>query len=314
MSAIPHLTIAYITFRREPRIQWFLDSIKSPPQNDSMGASPHRIVVIDYYAEERNFEFKEALRLMGIIHTPPKPCVWQGKHRITKEDFFAASNARNTALCLAPDGWIAYVDDLSVLSPTWMTAVRRAQREGYIVYGAFKKVLGLMVEEGVVKGYREHPHGVDSRWGYGRDNGPVSAAGSWLFGCSLAAPVECFLQINGWDEDCDSLGSEDSIAGIMLAHHWKQFRYDRSMFTFESEEDHHTQPSLKRYDKGVSPNDKSHAIVKMAMRDRKTAPNYFGPGGIREVRRKVLNGEPFQICQIPQHDWFDGQPLGEVGG
>ena len=240
------------------------------------------------------------------------PSVWQGKHRLTKKDYFAASNARNTALCLAPDGWIAYVDDLSVLMPGWLFCVRQAIEKNYIVLGAYKKVLNLEVDSDGNATYTDFPAGVDSRWNSGHPDKPVHAAGSWMFGCSLAAPVEAFLRINGWDTDCDSLGSEDYIAGIMLEKAGYRFMYDRRMLTLESEERHHDGSSFARFDKGVSPNDKSHALLKMVMNGRKVAPNYFGEGGISAVRNKVLKGEQFPIIQCPMHDWFDCQPLSEL--
>lgn len=45
---------------------------------------------------------------------------------------------------------------------------------------------------------------------------------------------------------------------------------------------------------------------------RHKAPNYYGEGGLRAVRNRVLNGEPFPIIQVPDADWFDGQLLKEI--
>jgi hypothetical protein len=36
-------------------------------------------------------------------------------------------------------------------------------------------------------------------------------------------------------------------------------------------------------------------------------------GGMRRVRTDFLAGKEFPIVQIPEHDWFDAQPLREVG-
>ena len=304
------LTVAYFTNRRDCKWQWFADSLKRETKGiwDDI-----KLVVVDFSRglPDRDKYIVEPDGCKRFVHVEPKPNVWQGKHRLTTQDYFAASNARNTAICHAEDGWIAFVDDLSVLMPGWLSRVRLAQNEGYIALGAYKKVKDLVVEKGDVKSFTPHPPGVDSRWGYGADTNAVPCSGSWMFGCSVAAPVEALLTINGFDEDCDSLGSEDYIAGIMMERNGFTFRYDRQMLTLESEEDHFKEQPFKRTDKGFSPNDKSHAILNMVREGRGYAPNYFGEGGIRALRKRILAGDPFPIQQIPQHDWFDGQPISE---
>lgn len=133
-----------------------------------------------------------------------------------------------------------------------------------------------------------------------------------MFGCSVAMPVDAILAINGFDEDCCLLGGEDYIAGLMLEKAGYRFIYDPRMMTLESEEAHHDGSGMPRFDKGKSPNDKSHAILNMVLGGRHVAPNYFGEGGLRALRQRILNGESFPICQVPQHDWYDGQPLSEL--
>lgn len=303
------LTIAYMTSRRDCRIEWFLDSL----QNQMKPTDSIRVVVVDFWNDERPEGWLSEYPSESLIRTAPKPNVWQGKYKLTKEDWFAASNARNTALCLATDGWIAYVDDLSVLMPHWLQSVREAMNGTKIVLGAYKKVKHLKVEKGIAVSYEEFANGIDSRWPKGRDDKPVTAAGSWLYGCSLAGPVEAFLKVGGWPEAlCDSLGSEDYIEGIMLEKAGYEFLYDRRMLTLESDELHWQLPIMVRTDKGVSPNDKSHAVLKMAMGGMKFHPNHFGDEGIRGLRQRILRGEPFPFYGIPQHDYYDGQPLSEM--
>lgn len=300
------LTIAYLTCREEPCFEWFYDSLKRECAGDTKDI---KVIRVDLHAPCVSLDSTLEPPIM-TVH--PKPSVWQGKHRLTSRDYFAASNARNTALCYAQDGWIAYVDDLSVLLPGWLKCVRQAMAENYIVLGAYRKVYELMVENGEITSFKDHSRGWDTRWGRGNDSGPVPANGGWMFGCSLAAPVEAFLKINGWDEDCDSLGSEDYIAGMMLERAGYAMKYDRRMVTFESEERHRDIGTLTRFDKGKSPNDKSHKILELVKHGRNRAPNYFGEEGIAGLRQKILRGEPFPIPGIPQHDWFDGQPLAEL--
>lgn len=296
MSDLPHLTVVYITARKDPKLEWFTTALKAQGFHG-------KLVVVDFWADGNDPN-----------RVPPKPTVWQGKHRLTKNDYFAAANARNTGLCLAPDGWIAYIDDLSWIGPRWLEAIQDGMRDNYIVCGAYKKVHKLEIVENVPT-YEEFQQGIDSRWHQGRDDGPVPLNGNQMYGCSLAGPIEAFLSINGWDEDADltGMGGEDYICGMMLEKHGWKFRYDRRMLSLESEEHHHSDCHMKRVIlKKAGAADASHAILNLVKKQRATAPNYFGPQGIRSLRQRCLNGSPFPIAQIPQHSWYDGTPLSEL--
>lgn len=304
------LTIAYMTCRKDPKIEWFSASLAR-----ETAAHPDlrfRVVIIDYFAnfgEDSRRPFSRA----GWTVCAPKPSVWQGKYRLTKDDWFAASNARNSALCLATDGHIAYVDDLSVLKPGWLTYVREAIARDSITCFTYQKVRDLVVDAaGSIVSFTDFPSGHDNRFGGGSDSGPVSCGGNWLYGCSLVAPVEAFLDINGWPEICDGLGFEDCIAGIMLEKKGWAIEFDRRAVTFESEELHHVGPVMKRSDYGVSPNDKSHALLKMAQGGDGWHPGFFGDEGIRGLRQRVLSGEPFPMVGIPEHEWYTGTPLRDL--
>lgn len=303
------LTIAYVTNRKNPRIEWFFDSLAKQLKDPANAILEPQVVVVSFHAD---LELPKKLPVPAyrFRFLTPKPNVWNGPHRLTQANWFAAANSRNTALCVADSPWIAYVDDLSVLRPGWLDAVRMAIAAGVITFGSYKKVKRLQVEDGLVKSCEEFKEGVDSRWHHGSDV-PVPASGSWLFGCSLVAPVDALLAVNGWDENCDGLGGEDYCLGIRLQNHGFSFRYDRSMCTFESEEAHFEEPPFRKTDKGVSPLDKSHAALKMA-KESAWAPNYFGEGGIRALREHVLGGKPFPVQQIPDRDWYDGQLLSEM--
>lgn len=288
----------------EPRIQWFFDSLKAQDPLDQV-----RVIVIDRCKGKRNGQWPQITR--SYIHSTPKPCVWQGEHRLTQQDWFAAANARNTGLCLCDTKWIAYVDDLSVLMPGWLERVQKAMEENYIVFGAYKKVWNLVIEKGEAKTWEERPLGIDSRLSEAKED-CQTVAGSWLFGCSLAGPTEAFLLVNGWPEWADGMSLEDCLMGTMIGNtNQYSFRYDKKMLTVESAEDHFVEPSLRRADKGVSPRDKSHRAVDIAMQSTRS-PNYFDETGIRGLRERVLAGDPFPIMKIPQHDWYDGQPIADM--
>lgn len=326
------LTTVYITNRREPMIQWFLDSLDRECDGDYSGLN---VMVVDFYADEpgRKERFK-ALAHCPITHVTPKPTVWQGKHRLTKENYFAASNTRNTALCLAQDGYIAYADDLSVLVPGWLAQVRDAMNGGWIACGAFSKVKDLVVENGQIvsfAGWPDEPFpsiiplpiqimasakqgyskGFDSRWDAVNELEPFPCEGNFHYGCSLAMPVEALLAVNGFDEDCDSMSGEDYICGLMLRQKGFELRYCKRMLTLESEDLHFLEPPFKRI---IKPKpgwkDSSHTILDWVRNGgRNRAPNY---SDMRNLRSRVLAGEPFPVAQIPQHDWRDGQPINEM--
>lgn len=271
-----------------------------------------QVIGVDFYAGNGHAEALHKLfkRCPNVRWVTPKPNVWNGPHKLTKQDWFAAANARNTALCYAKGQWIAYVDDLSVLMPGWLKSVREAMAGAYIVCGAYMKVKELSVLEGNPFRYQEWIGGVDSRWYYAKAD-PWPCEGKWLFGCSCAMPVEALLSVNGWDENADGLGSEDYCLGIRLQNAGHTFKYDRRMLTLESEEAHFEEVPFKRSDYGMSPQDKSHRILQDAL-NTKWASNYFGEGGIRALRDRVLAGEPFPIQRIPEHEWFTGIPLSEL--
>lgn len=294
-----------------------MDSLVNECQGDF---TDKRLVVVDYYADHcgrREEMARKAIKWPAkqFVHVPPKPTVWQGPHKLTKEDYFAASNCRNTALCLAPDGWIVYVDDLSVLIPGWLSRIKLAIEGNYIVCGAYQKVKQLFVKDGIVTTCVDSESGYDTRLKHLKFvREVVPAPGGWFFGCSVAGPVEAFLSINGWDEDCDSMGAEDYACGLMLAKKGYTLRYDPLMMTYESEEHHHLGVIMKRKGKQniLGHKDDGYAYLALIENGRDYAPNYFGEGGIAALRLKILAGEPFPIVACPENDWRDGQPLREM--
>src|SRR5690242_6444100 len=92
------LTIVYVTMRQNPRLEWFMDSLHKQSQG-----MEYTLVVVSRFGVEQ-LEINSHGKPYRVVR--PKPSVWQGEHRLTKEDWFAASNARNTGLCLANSDWI----------------------------------------------------------------------------------------------------------------------------------------------------------------------------------------------------------------
>lgn len=301
---LPTLTVAFITARKEPKFEWFLDSIA----NQIGGTAVDEIIIVDAYKELRDKDFTGG----NIRHVLPKPTVWQGKHRLTKADWWAASNARNTALCLCQTDWIAFLDDRCVIMPGWLDAISRAMRGNYIVAGSYQKRSKMVVESGFIKGF-DKLIGNDSRIEQ-RPSGMEKCPGQWLFGCNFALPLEAALQVNGFDETCDGSGSEDTMFGLMLSNAGYQINFDPSMRIIEDRTEgeisagHGVDSVMHRKDKGVSPNDKSHALLNM-LKDKKRAIHQWD---LRKIRDDVLKGGKFPIPTLPDKDFFDQQPLSEM--
>ncbi len=327
------LSIGYLTCRKTPQWNWFFDSLQR-----QLGGISVEIMVCDFWAQEiphRNWTLKDVVeRQIELVSAcgdlkvnwfAPKPTVWAGPYKLTQNDYFSAANSRNTLISKAHGTHVSFTDDLSVLMPGWLNVVREAMANNYIVCGAFRKVNKLVVENGEVKSFEDHPSGHDSRWKSGDDSKAVPCHPNWLFGCSFAAPVNALLKVNGLFEDCDSggVGMEDCSLGMALQATGHKLKYDRRMFTLESEELHHVDTPMLRKDKdrgkvvevspGVThPAEKGHALVKR-FTGLKWFTNDFGPfPDLAALRQHVLAGGSFPIVNRPTVDWYDQQPISEM--
>jgi len=299
------ITIAYMTNRRNPRFEWFADGLKRQGADASI-----ELLVVDFYAGERDLGQIGRDRGLNCRSITPKPTVWQGEFRLTKQNYFAAANARNTAICAAKGSYIVFADDLSVPGSKWLERVQWHAQVGDAVAGSYQKLTKMVVVEGELKSFEEFTEGKDHR----RAHQVYSMApcfGSWFFGCSCGGPIEAFLETNGFPEIADGMGYEDSVTGDAIRNNGRALFFDKEMLTFESEEAHHEDASFLRPDPGVSPNDKSHALLNIC-RGVKRFDNYFGPSGIRGLRQRIQNGEQFPVVGIPEHEWFTGTPLRDL--
>ncbi len=231
-----------------------------------------------------------------VVVTRPKPCVWQGPQRILDRDWWAVANARNTAIALASHDYIAYLDDRCWLGPRWMDALRRAERRrDAVVAGAYEKV----DDGGVTRDHRIrlHPAGL------------VDCGGGWLFGCSVAAPLEWLLEVNGYEEGCDGLSGEDYVLGLMLANRGRRIDYVPDLFV-RQERSLATAHHFARRDKGTAPRDKTHAALERFGRRARTE---FTPD-LRALRARLAAGGGFpDVDPAADHrDWFDDQPIREM--
>lgn len=312
---LPPLTIAYITFRERPRFEWFVASLnrefRSMPDVDR---SSVQVLVIDGRHPrklEADFPFE---------HHAPKPTVWQGVHRLTQRDYFAAANTRNTAFALARYGHVAFVDDLSVLLPGWLKAHVHAAAHGYVLAGTTCKYFNLQCSaegdytfDGPSIDAR-FPAGQDSRLRMLPDDGLRPCSGGWLYGGTFSIPVEAALQVNGQDELYDSIGGEDWDFGTRVERTGIQMRITRACGTIEDELGHGANPVI-RLDKPWpgpdGPYSSNRLLNRLRRESTRTEPlgNSFN---LRELRDRVLSGEPFPIPTEPSIHWVDGQSLTEM--
>jgi hypothetical protein len=311
-------TIGYITSRIDPKFHYFIDSLAYQTSADEK-AGEIELIFVDLLVDGTPLDSERHKHLEDVIagrfkfhHVAPKSNVWQGSHRLTRENWFAAANARNTVLIRAQGSYVVFVDDLAVLTGQWWKSVKEAQMANVVTCGAYRKCKNLKVDNGNIVFFSNFPEGVDNRFVLGNDHGPVPCAGQWLYGCSFGAPLPHLLTVNGLDEACDGMGFEDCILGIRLANNGIGFQYDRRMLTYESEEDHHLDKAMRRTDKGVSPNDKSHAILKLAQGTKRAENAHFGPDGIEGLRKVFAETSEIPVPNGPTKDWYDGQPISEM--
>jgi len=280
-----------------------------------------QLIYVDHYAEETGRSewatgHKEIPLFHSMTHVPVKPNVWTGSHRLTSVDYFAASNFRNTGLIHSKADHVVFIDDLSVVCPGWWDHVKESKKLKEVYFGTYEKHSEMTVEDGLIVGSIRDLIGVDTRRAQlsANNKAPFYCAGSWLYGCSLAAPIQAFLDINGFDEDCDSMGSEDYIAGIQLQFAGWKTKFCPGMQTIESETHHYAEKPARRVIKPMAGTDASHVILSQVVAgDRRKAAFYHHPYmTLAEARDHVLAGGELATTQIPQHDWRDGQPLTEM--
>ena len=310
-------TIAYMTFRKEPHIEWFLQSLAR-----QCGNIMQKIIIVDFYADEPGRRERFAKLNTGgfqIRHVTPKPSVFQGKHKLTKLEFFDAANARNSAVCLCEDDRIAFIDDLTVLAPEWYSSAQEATTRAGYTFGSYRKVTNLRVKEGLIEGFSDHPSGHDVRRGQVKSLTKAAPCNPvWLFGCSLVAPIESILQAGGWPETLtSSMGYEDCCFASVLRNRKDPTSFDPRLFTYESEEGHHV-PGDRFY--RIDPcrcnpcsnprDDKSHAMLKAV----ETATVLDNGYDIRALRESILNGNEFPVPTGPTHEWFTGVALEDLKG
>lgn len=309
------ISIGYITARKEARFDWLFDSICLQAGLESLG----QIILIDFFAQAfDNWTDDDVKRRWDTIAKqandagiynyiewhPPMPTVWAGPGRLPKDNWWHASAARNTVFCYAKHDYVCCLDDRSVLMPTWMDGMRQGEKDNYIVCGTYDKRTEMTVEKGVIK-HGGTIIGKDGRFTHTQGN-KFQCSGSWLFGCTFGLPLEWALKVNGFPADyCDSLSMEDVVFGCLLSNNGYPMFFEPRSKIVEDRSIPFIGEAMKRTDKGVSPNDKSHKTLDVFAK-AKTSMNSYD---LRTLREAILQGKPFPKATLPTHDWYDGQAV-----
>lgn len=315
---LPPLTVVYLTFRENPRFEWFVASmnreLRGMPDFDR---SKLQVLVID-----GKYPRRYTHQLDGVVVEvhPPKPTVWQGTYRLTQRDYFAAANTRNTAFALTRNDHVAFVDDLSVLLPGWLKAHVHAAEHGYVLCGTTCKYMNLRCDaEGnfAFDGPSVDPRfqaGQDSRLKHLTNDAVRQCPGGWLYGGTFSMPIEAALKVNGQDEQYDSIGGEDWDFGTRVERAGYPVHITRACGTVEDEMGHGENPVIRLDKPWVGPDGpySSNRLFNLLMRDRARSWTLGNDFNLRELRKRVLAGDPFPIPVGPEKHWVDDQPLAKM--
>jgi hypothetical protein len=286
-----NLTIAFITGRSVPRLDWMLESLV--PQ--LMPTDQIHVLVIDMQGRSPE-QLCGNTRLPKNVHvqvTLPKPTAWQGTHRVTTCDWWAKASAMNTAFVRCETEYIAFVDDCCYLGSRWLEMVRQGSIERCsVLAGAFIKT-GRDV---TVKDHRLLLEPV----------GKLNCGGGWLYGCTFAVPLEWALEVNGAEEGCDGMGAEDYTFGLQLENNGHRIDFLSHMEVTQTRDEifapNISTSRLRRADKGTAPKDKSNAaLARFGSRKRtEFSPNLRTLRALREAGTLT-----WPLPDPNQRDWYD---------
>lgn len=325
------LSFIFCTCRKDPKFEWFVDSLYNQVVENSFDPSKIQIVLVDFelqYDSSRIEQFKAiAHNKFELTHVEPKPSPYQGKYRLTSKNYFTASNARNTGVCYAKHDYIYFIDDLSVLKPGSFKHMLDYATKKIVVNFSYKKVFELSVESGNIRKMRETVSGTDCRVQQGPPFREIK--GLQFYGYS-GCPTEEILKVNGYDEICTSMGGEDYQCGVRLEKKGTKIYYSSNVMFFESEE-HADQGNvfirrdpllpaqlysqlLKKYDVKTryveGRTDLSHFVLDLLTRNKFwTEGNNFN---LTELRTNILKGGSFNNVFPPDLKTLEGINISDL--
>jgi hypothetical protein len=233
------ISFVYITCRKDPKLEWFINALYNQIVENNFDITKIQIVIVDYELQydkdnSRRDMIKNILNdRFDFIHIPPKPSNIQGIYKVTKINYHACSIPRNTGICYVKYDYVVFVDDLSIFEEGSFAEIVKCCTLKIVVAFAYKKVYELSVVDGKIVSKTEHPGGIDSRWNGGDRFRQIG--GSQMYGYS-ASPLSVILQVNGYDEICNTMGGEDYQYGMRVEKLNIPIYYNRNVVFYESEE------------------------------------------------------------------------------
>lgn len=314
------LTIATITARHEPHLDWLLAEL----DKQALPGDEIELVLVDFYgralSELAAPEWTAALAdggspwLAEIIESRPKPNIWQGAYRLGPVDLHAIANARNTALALAGGPFVFFVDDRAHLGPRWLERARAAA--GAAEAGIPPYALCGPCDKLKSGGGRGVISARDDRRRFGR-NVAMDAPGDFLLGGNFGAPLAWMLEVGGHEEASDPIGWQDVILGRMLKNRGRRIVFDS---TFEvtldrvrsAGEPEHPFPRINKFTPGKPPGfDAANEAKRRFGRLQHTSDMTADLGELR-TRIAAGAGWPIPDPATPRVDWYDGKPIAEL--
>lgn len=279
------ISICTITARAEPCYDWLLDDLA----RQRLPEDVLEIVIIDFY--NRSADILVGPRPIPVRVYAPKPCPWQGPQRVTTQDYHAIANARNTALCLASYGYVAFVDDRSHLEAGWLPAARAGFRKMAAICGPCdkRKLDGELFD---------HRRALCPK-------GKRGCGGGWFYGGNFAAPLEWLLEVNGHEEGTDPSGCQDYVMGCMMANRGRRIDFVASMGV---QQDRCVTPS---HPFPVPRSETKHAAINARFLNKirtEMTPD------LRAMRYAVQRGQPFPMHGMTADtlDWHSGVRVGDM--
>jgi len=217
------ISIVYATYRKNPYLDWLIDSFYNQCIKYDIPTSVIQFIIVDSYlwqdptnTDERRSNINKWINnRFDYVHVSPKPNPYQGPNKLTSIDYFSAGNARNTGICYAKHSYVLFIDDLSILGEGCLVKILDGASAGLVIGYAYKKLFDIEIESGNIISKTEIQSGIDSRWHLGNNETIVIIRGSQLYGyCGM--PLQVILDVNGYDQICDSIRGEDYHLGIRI--------------------------------------------------------------------------------------------------
>lgn len=293
MNRASKISVIYITGRDVPHVEWSIASLAAQMQaHDEIEFliidAQHRPLTRLLPAHEMPVIDRGVLNVRAI---GCKPNSWNGPYRKTPDNWWGIAAARNTGIVCAEHDYIAFSDDRCRFGSDWLRVVREGSRtRDRVIAGSYTKNADGKVS-------------VDHRL-EAAPRGRVNCGGGWLYGCTSALPLAWALDVNGFEEGCDGMGLEDVIFGLMLERQKRPISFVSEMRIDQDRSLAEIGPLYRRTDKGVSPNDKSHAAL---ARFGQRATTELTPS-LKALRQRIRHGDPWPLPTIDL-DWYDQQPL-----